>query len=40
VGTKDEIQEQISFCLEEFFLKPLTFKEATIRGLLFMRWLV
>jgi hypothetical protein len=37
VGTRDEIQERISFCLEEFFPKPLTFKEATVRGLLFMR---
>jgi hypothetical protein len=26
--------------LGEFLLKPLTFKEATVRGLLFMRWLV
>jgi hypothetical protein len=40
VGTKDEIQEWISFCLEEFFPKPLTFKDATVRGLLFMKWLV
>ncbi len=39
-GTKEEIQEQIYFCLGEFFPRPFTFKEATVRGLLFMRWLV
>jgi hypothetical protein len=37
---REEIQEWISFCLGEFFPKPLTFKEATVKGLLFMRWLV
>ncbi len=39
-GTREEIQEHISFCLGEFLPKPLTFKEATVSGLLFMRWLV
>jgi hypothetical protein len=39
-GTREEIQERISFCLGEFFPKPLTLKEAIVKGLLFMRWLV
>jgi hypothetical protein len=39
-GTKEKIQEQIFFCLGEFFPKPLTFKEATMRSLVFMKWLV
>jgi hypothetical protein len=39
-GTKEEIQERISFCLGELLPKPLTFKEATMRGLLFMKGLV
>jgi hypothetical protein len=40
MGTREEIQERMSFCLGEFLPKPLTFKEAIVRGLLFMRWLV
>ncbi len=39
-GTKEEIQEWISFCLGEFLPKPFMFKEVTMKGLLFMRWLV
>jgi hypothetical protein len=39
-GTREEIQERISFCLGEFLPKPCTFKEATARGLLFIKGLV